>query len=183
VAGLLGLILIAPPFSIRAWLAFAKTPQATNNVYEQQYQMATFLSEYYMGQAVAANDIGFISYKADIKLLDLWGLASIQVAQAKRAGNYDTGMIDALAVEHGVKIAVVYTSWYEPYGGLPAGWEKVGNWTVSNNVVLGDTTVSFYAVDKTEAQHLRDHLREFSTQLPTGVVVDAILESQEALAP
>ncbi len=182
-AGLLGLILIAPPFSLRGWVAFASTSRAANNVYQQQYQMANFLNEYYTGQGVAANDIGFISYKADIRLLDLWGLASVEVAQAKRSGYYDTKLIEALAREHRVKIAVVYASWYEPYGGLPPTWEKVGSWTVPNNVVLGDATVSFYAVDRAEAQNLRDNLEAFSAQLPKGVVVDAISVGQEVSTP
>lgn len=179
---LLALILLTPPF-FRRGAVFSATPQATNNVYQQQFQIANFLSEYYSGRSVAANDIGLISYQNDIKLLDLWGLASIQVTQAKRAGIYNTDMIARLAREHHVEIAVVYESWYGLYGGLPKTWEKVGTWTVSDNLVLGDSTVTFYAVDKSEAQALRDNMNAFATQLPIGVQATVTLASEGSLAP
>ncbi|MEO5953602.1 MAG: hypothetical protein ABIQ44_14140 [Chloroflexia bacterium] len=179
----LGLILLTPPFYRRGWVILADTSEATNNIYQQQFQMADFLSEYYMGRSVAANDIGLISYQADIRLLDLWGLASMQVAQAKRAGEYNTELIAKLAQEHNVEIALVYTSWYEPYGGLPKTWEKVGSWTVSHNLVLGDNTVTFYAVDKAEAQELCDNLTAFAGQLPAGVEATVGLVSEGTLSP
>ena len=40
---------------------------------------------------------------------------------------------------------------------------------ISGNVVLGDRTVSFYAVDPAEAAPLAEHLRSFAPELPPGV--------------
>jgi hypothetical protein len=51
------------------------TPQASRNIYEQQYQMGMFLKRCYPGKAVAVNDICAVSYLADVRLVDLLGLA------------------------------------------------------------------------------------------------------------
>jgi hypothetical protein len=86
IAFILTLCLVLPPFAQRAVLSFEQIPQATNNIYDQQYQMGLFQKEYYQGYGVAANDIGAINYLADIRSLDLWGLANIDVAKARRSG-------------------------------------------------------------------------------------------------
>jgi hypothetical protein len=46
---------------------------------------------------------------------------------------------------------------------------KVREWTISNNVVCGNETVSFYAVDFTLSEELRGQLGEFHTRLPEKV--------------
>ncbi len=52
--------------------------------------MALFLKDFYAGNVVAANDMGAINYIADIRCLDLYGLASMEVADLKRAGGATT---------------------------------------------------------------------------------------------
>jgi hypothetical protein len=178
--GLTG-ILFAMPFALRAINSLTVIPDATKNIYEQQFQMATFLQEYYSEKEVAANDIGLIGYERDGRLLDLWGLGSIEVVRAKRSGSYNTETIRAMAEREHTKVAVVYDHWYNLYGGLPREWLKVGTWTVSDSAVLGGNTVTFYAVDPSEAQRLSSYLREYSGRLPAGVEVN--MNSSITLAP
>lgn len=148
--------------------SFIKTPRATTNIYEQQYQMGLFLKQFYKGADVAANDIGAINYLADIHCLDLWGLGSKEVARMKKEGNYyQTERISDLTRTQGVKIAIIYDHWFKD--AIPLQWIKVGEWKISNNVVCGDDTVSFYAIDPSEEKNLINCLRQFAPQLPRSV--------------
>ena len=155
--------------SVRGVRAHLETPGAVGNIYEQQIQMALFLGRYYSGQGVAANDIGAIDALADLRVLDLWGLASLDVAEAKLAGRFTTSWIASRTRAEGVRVAVIYERWLDAAGGVPPDWVRAGRWRVARNVVLGDRTVAFYAVDPDEAKALADHLQAFSRELPAGV--------------
>ena len=72
------------PLGARGWDAFTRIPRATKNIHEQQYQMGRFLAEHYEGTTVTANDIGAITFLADIGCVDLVGLASMEAAQLRR---------------------------------------------------------------------------------------------------
>jgi hypothetical protein len=163
------LALFTLPLVVRSVEATANTPAASRNIYEQQYQMGRFLARYYAHRGVAANDIRAIDYLAEIRLLDLWGLANSDVMRARRARHYTPEDIDALARAHGTEVAVVYDEWFDPSGGLPPSWQRVGQWTIADNRVCGGPTVSFYGVTAGEARELAAHLREFASELPTTV--------------
>jgi hypothetical protein len=167
VLGLLSVLILFPALN-RAWDALAQTPDAMHNIYSQQVQMGLFLRDYYNGGAVALNDIGAVCYLADIHLLDLWGLGTMEVAEAKRGRYYSRELIDGLAVREGIQIAIIYEDAIAPYGGVPQ-WIKVGEWTIPNRVTAAAATVSFYAVDPFEAQALAAHLYDFSARMPRDV--------------
>lgn len=153
----------------RAVPSLAKTPQATTNIYQQQYQMGLFLWGFYQGKAVAANDIGAINYLAEIRCLDLRGIGSRELAKARLNGNYTTMKIYQLSSRKRVKVAIVYDDWFKGKKKIPAQWILVRKWTIPNNVVCGDDTVSFYAVRPEARRRLVRNLRSFSAQLPSGV--------------
>jgi hypothetical protein len=155
--------------AVRGVRAHVDTPGAVGNIYEQQIQMGRFLGRYYRGASVAANDIGAIDWLADLRVLDLWGLASRDVAGAKLTGRYTTAGIAQLARSRGVRVAVIYERWLDAAGGVPPEWVRAGRWRVASSVVLGDRTVAFYAVDPAEAAPLDDHLRAFAPELPPAV--------------
>jgi hypothetical protein len=162
-------ILLAWQLGLRAIASFRDTPQATANIYQQHYQIGRFLRQYYPGQWVALNDIGAATYLADIHLLDLWGLGSMAPARLKLAQRYHADTIAGLAEEMGVTVAIVYDSWYDRYGGVPAQWSKAGQWTILGNIVAGDDTVSIYAVDPAQKDALLRSLQSYSPQLPGEV--------------
>ena len=146
-------------------------PQCTNNIFEQQYQMGSFVRQYYQGSTVALNDVGAVNFLADIHCLDLWGLANRDVTRLKREHNYHTRDIATLSKDAGARIAIVYDYWYGgAVGGLPADWVRVGQWTIQNNVIVGGDTVSFYALDPSEVSYLTQCLREFALRLPRDVI-------------
>ena len=157
------------PFVLRSMAAFTKTGQACINIYQQQYQMGLFLQKYYDKDAVAANDVGVISYLTEGNNLDLWGLGNIQVARSRKGGYWTPDFLDSLSRRSGVKVAVVFDSWFPD--SLLHRWQKVATWQIQNNVICGDDKVTFYALDMRDAPALKENLREFQGALPVGVGV------------
>jgi predicted cobalt transporter CbtA len=159
------------PCLVRAGAALVFLPQASKNIYEQQYQMGLFIRRYYQNSTIALNDIGAVNFLADVHCLDLWGLGNYQVTQLMRRHEYHTRDILRLSREAGVKVAIVYDSWYaREIGGLPREWVGVGQWVLPDNVVAGGDTVSFYAVDESETAPLMQKLQDFSPYMPKGVM-------------
>jgi hypothetical protein len=131
--------------------------------------MALFIKRYYQGSTIGLNDIGAVNFLADVHCLDLYGLGNFEVTQLMRRHEYRTRDILRLSREAGVKVALVYDSWYTPIGGLPREWVWVGQWVLPDNVVAGGDTVSIYAVDESETAPLMQKLQDFSPLLPKAV--------------
>lgn len=142
-------------------------PLATANVFEQQYQLGLFVNQYYNGKIVAVHDIGAISYLSNASLVDLFGLASMDVAKARRLGTYGADWIADYISKRDVEIVIVYNSWF--LGHLPSEWEELGRWKISNNVVCGSDTVSFYVPNSLWRTSASNNLRAFSSKLPTSI--------------
>jgi len=168
----LPLAFFAAPLLERAIQAHRDTSKAQRNNYEQQYQMGLFLHEYYQGAGVAANDIGAISFLADLRCLDLMGLADLDVFRWRRAGQFNTARIREIAHTKNIKIAIVYDYWFTQQCALPPEWIKVGEWSIADNVICADGTVAFYAVDRPESVRLRRCLGAFQQRLPQRVAVN-----------
>jgi len=162
------LLFALSPLPDRAAKALAYIPQATANIYEQQYQMGRFLKEFYEGMPVALNDIGAASFLGNIECVDLAGLANMDVARRRLRGLYESEDVREVVETAGVPIAIVYDSWFG--NAIPATWRRAGTWTIRNNVVVGSDTVTFYATQPGAFGPLRSHLLEFSRELPPTVV-------------
>lgn len=164
------------PLAARSGMALPRIPRASNNIYSQQYQMGLFVKKYYPNKVVALNDIGAVNYLADIHCIDLWGLADMDILKAKQAGTFQTVTIAELCRLRHADIALVYDRWFalKTIGGLPEEWVPVGKWKIGNNIICGDDTVTFYAVDPSEAEELTVNLRRFSGSLPAGVSTECV---------
>ncbi len=162
-------LLVIVPLEQRGNFGFRYTPQASRNIYEQQYQMGLFLQQYYRGASVAANDVGAINYLAAIRCVDLMGLGNAEVARERLSGKFNTAAISNITISKGVKIAIVYDDWFINDESLPQRWKLAGRWRIFNNVACGGEVVSFYAVDPAEESRLKTNLKEFSTRLPVNV--------------
>jgi hypothetical protein len=146
--------------------------RSTYNIYEQQYQMGLFLKKYYYRETVAANDIGAISYMADLNTVDLWGLGDNDVTRARRQGYWNAAFLQQLVERKKARIAVIYDSWF--WKEMTSKWQKAGTWEVSYSFMLGDKKVSFYAIDEAEAAELKKNLAEFSRSLPKDIKVEIL---------
>lgn len=165
-AAILGLFAFAATFQYLRYTL--RIPIAGNNIYEQQYQMHRFVTEFWK-QPVAVNDLGWVSYANENHVLDLWGLASKEalVARKNRKG---TDWMAELTREKGAGLAMIYTGWF---GGVPPAWERVGTLNLSRIAVtpaLG--WVDFYATEPTFASDIREKLRQFSATVPPDVVLE-----------
>lgn len=163
------LLFVSAPLPLRAAGAFHNLPAAARNIYEQQYQMGRFLQTGYHHTAVAANDVGAVSYLSNNRILDLWGLGNNVVAAGKLHGQYSPQFLQQFTGREHVKIAVVYDTWFDST--LLQQWTKVASWKISNNVICGADEVFFYAVDPAEATSLYNKLAAYKPLLPPGVVV------------
>lgn len=162
-------ILILSPFAIKSYYLLV-TPQATNNIYEQQYQMGLFLKDYYQNDSVAVNDIGAVNYYANINCLDLVGLSSNDAAKGHETNTFN---MTQLSNQHDIRIAIIYDDWWT--GQIPSNWIKVGEWTTpGKNVILGGKTVSFYATSPQYETELIQNLRAFSPKLPSNIQQNGI---------
>lgn len=154
---------------VRGLNSFRNSIRAIYNIYEQQYQMGLFLKQYYKQQTVAANDVGAISYMADLHTIDMWGLGNNEVANARRNHYWTNDFLRKLVADNHTRITVMYDSWFDK--DLPAQWVKVATWEMPYNYICGDIKVTFYGVTLAEADLLKKNLSAFASQLPGDVKV------------
>lgn len=159
------------PFYNRSVQALQMAPGGSHNIYEQQYQMATFLKRYYPDSTVAANDVGAITYYTNIRLVDLMGLGTLEVANWRIQQTLTPQKLATLTQQRGVTLAVLYESWFTSNGKslLPPTWVKVAQWRIGHNMVCGADTVTFYATDAQGVEKLKENLRQFAQELPQDV--------------
>ena len=164
VTAALFLVLVCSPLGIRAARSHVTLPQATKNIYEQQYQMGRFLGRYYRGQPVAVNDIGAVSFLADVKLIDLCGLADQELARLKLHHKYIDELALSRAGREGTPLAMVYREWFSS-----PSWTEVGRWWIRVNVTCTHDDVSVFAVDSSATGELVRNLAAFAPDLPADI--------------
>lgn len=156
-------LLMLLPLVERSYEAFNINIKASSDIYREQYQMGLFLKKFYNGETVALNDIGATSYLSEIKILDIWGLGSLEIAKANIGKYYTSDEIYRLAEEKQVNIAICYE-----LPEIPSGWIKVGQLEVPDATVSGKA-VSFYGINSSEADRLARNLKHF--KFPRGTAM------------
>lgn len=147
-------------------------PVAMKNIHDQQIQVAAFLHDYYDDAKVKANDIGAISYKSEIHLLDLFGLGSKDILDIKTK---NIQSFDAYVDRQKYDVMVIYDSWFENNKFIDR--KKVAELTIKNNIICGDETVSFFIPKNADPQYIIKSLTEFkNTKLPKDVSLDIITQ-------
>jgi hypothetical protein len=155
---------------IRGLNSLRNSIRAIYNVYEQQYQMGQFLKTYYYNQTVAANDIGAISYYANLQTIDLWGLGNNEVMKARRHQYWNNDFLQQLTRQTHTRLAVMYDSWFDK--DLSKPWFKCATWQLPYAYSVGDAKVSFYAMTEAEAATLKNNLKAFESNLPGDIKVE-----------
>lgn len=167
-AGALVALLVAMPLRVRAARADADTPTACRNIFEQQMQTGRFLAKYFSGARVAVNDIGAVAWLGDEPMLDLMGLASLEMARAKGMSiDRAPSPADIVRLSAGVKVAIVYDEWFAD--GLPTRWLRVGRWRIENSRSPAFPQVSIYATDPASYPEVITALRSFAPEMPERV--------------
>ena len=75
--------------------------------------MAKFVKLYAKDMNVGLNDIGMVCYYTNNKIIDLWGVANIEVAKSMRNGSFSTAVIDELAKNENMRLVICYQPWFE----------------------------------------------------------------------
>ncbi|MDX1936621.1 MAG: hypothetical protein SFU21_05875 [Flavihumibacter sp.] len=155
---------------LRGANSFRNSIRAIYNIYEQQYQMALFMQQFYKGQTVAANDIGAITYYAKLNTIDLWGLGNNKIADARKNFYWNNDFLQQTVKTTNTRVAVIYDSWFDK--DLTKPWHKVATWEMPYNYICGDIKVTFYGITETEAATLKNNLAAFQSQLPRDIKVE-----------
>lgn len=145
-------------------------PVASSNIYEQQYQMHRFIVDYYK-KPVAVNDLGYVSYKNNKYVLDLWGLASKDAFEYRQAAQ-GPGWMNQLAKSNDVEFAMIYEDWFKD---IPDTWIKIGELTLGRKKITpARNTVVFYAMDEDAYAEVVVELKRFIKTLPPGVIFNLV---------
>ncbi len=169
----LALVLVIP-LATRTARSMRQAPLAIRNVYEQQYQMGRFVRAYFRDREVAVNDLGAVGYFGGGRIEDLFGLATTPVARARLERRYDTAFIERWCAARGVEVALVHDGWFREATRLPATWRTLARWTIRDNVVAGDATVTVLATGPASIGRVRAAVRAFAPTLPRGVAVELL---------
>jgi len=146
-------------------------PNAAANQFSQQHQMAQFLSRYYDGKTMMANDIGHVTWLHSGGLVDMWALGSFDVLAAQRNGYYNATFMTALAAQRHVAAVAEYSPSFDFL--VPHGFAKVATWHLRD---AGDPrwqAIVFWA-PAADAPAMRSHMREFIATMSQDRVVAQI---------
>ena len=147
------------------WLVPLVTPLASNNIYEQQYQMHRFTTEFYKAP-VGVNDLGWVTYRNEHYVLDLWGLASKEALVRRRQAR-GTNWMNKLTRKHDVRLVMLYEHWFKK---LPEDWRALGKLHLGKRrITPASSAVAFYVLDAEAEEHARTALSDFQQVLPSGV--------------
>lgn len=139
-------------------------PAAVANVYQQQYQMHRFATEFFP-RPVAVNDLGWVAYRNDRYVLDLWGLGSEEARQMTEAGSRGPDGVRALAAGKDISAAMIYGSWLGK--AMPPEWCRAAVLETSR-VSSAEGRVDFYLADRRQRAAFETALEAFSASLPRG---------------
>lgn len=154
---------------------FLDVPVAMRNIEDQQRQMARFLREFLtLPGPVVINDLGLVALEGGRPVVDLIGIGDTDVARLKVSGDLSAAALGQIADRRGAPVAMVFDTWLEfPTGpkGPPASWVPVGKWTIADNRICGDETVTLYATDPRFVETVRRDFVTFSRTLVNRSVV------------
>ncbi|MDW8405858.1 hypothetical protein [Chloroflexus sp.] len=135
------------------------TPLAAANIYQQQYQMHRFVTEYYR-QPVAVNDIGYVSYHNNHYVLDLWGLSSYETLLRYYK---QPDWLATIVRDYDIKLVMVYEDEFN----IPKQWFKVGELRLGvPQISAAGSRVSFYATEREAIDGIYVALQRFVPTLP-----------------
>jgi hypothetical protein len=156
----LGIMLAMLLYGLRIF----QTPTAAELIYDRQYQMHRFITEFFPGPA-AVNDLGLVSYGNNNYVLDLWGLGS-EAARRARIESGDPNWMAGITRGHKIDVAIIFTHWF-PH--VPAEWRLAGTLTAdAPNYVGTENASDFYATSPVALPRLRAALALWSRDLPSG---------------
>jgi hypothetical protein len=143
------------------------TPRASQNIYDQQYQMHRFTVEYFP-EPVAVIDLGWVTYRSDEYVLNLWGLGSETARQLFNAEGHTLGPIRRMTTDAGVTYAMLYEEVFDD--GLPQEWCLIAQLSTPK-VTAPFRTVEFFLIDNDKEDMMRSAVQAFAPTLPDASTI------------
>ena len=138
-----------------------EAPTDARSIRLQQREMHRFAAEV-LRAPVAVNDLGWVSWRNNHAVLDLWGLASEPARRARQSQGAGPWM-DELARRSGVRAVMIYDGWFG--GRTPASWVRLGELRARVRLSV-NPRVAFYALDAQSAPAVRAAVAAWATGLP-----------------
>ncbi len=158
-------VVVLLPVLIRVQIpSFAN--RAMKNIHDQHLQMAAFVHENFPSSGIAMNDIGTTTFfNDDMRLFDMEGLGTLEILKVKK--QFDSSFLKEYVSRHNIEIGIFYPHLYQ--GKIPADWEMVGSWEISEKFVAAGSLVGFYAIAPGTKEKLIKALRDYADKLPKDV--------------
>jgi hypothetical protein len=158
-------VVVAMGLMLRIGITTLRSPAASRNIYEQQYQMAR-LAHDYLDMPVAVNDLGWVAYRSDREVLDLWGLGNDDARRARARG--DDAWIGEEVAARDIPVAIVYEDSFP--GALPDDWELLGCISTPDLVTVWRRDVQVYGTQDDNSAAAAAFER-FAADVPDRVTV------------
>lgn len=145
---ILTLIILALPMLYRSYIGISRSFTMPVSIGNTQVKQGMFLADNYGKNNVwALGDIGAPAYYSDVKIVDLNGLASADMAQLILKDGLDKDDIQTVCKENSVEYAIIYGEWAEL---MPADLTKVAADTTLNTTHYTEWIFDFYSVPEKE---------------------------------
>ena len=166
-AAALAAAMILWPFAELSVKSLLHPPRAMHDRFVEHVFAARFADRYYSGSTIAVNDIGAVSFYSDCRILDVYGLASLEpLALRGRPGGFSKDEVFRWAKSKAARIAILQTEWSEIGDVIPAAWIKVAEMQMPRVTGFGNTKIGFFALEPSEKVLLARNLREYGLFLP-----------------
>ncbi|MEO0898777.1 MAG: hypothetical protein AAFY71_20360 [Bacteroidota bacterium] len=162
------------PLLIRSVFFSANYPVFCQNIYQQSVQVGKFLERHYQEESIALNDIGAGTYFGQIQLTDMVGIGDQEVFKIRQQDQYTADQIQELTEARQSRIAIVHDIWVGSV--IPTTWLKMATYTIPDNVICADASMSFYACSTKEQEHLKQALVDFKQRIPKGTTLKLFFE-------
>jgi hypothetical protein len=108
-----------------------------------------------------------VSWLSSSPIVDVYGLATQDVADLKRHHRWNEAALESIVARRGVRAVAMYERVFEPI--IPKSWTLLGEWRIQNNVGVSEDTVGFFAPTPADVPRLRAALDDYAAKLPTTV--------------
>jgi hypothetical protein len=148
---------------------FVFIPTAAQKEYEGQYELQRFVTQFYHAP-VASDMLGYMNFDNPYYVLDLSGLSSEIVRQARarqaRADKKRPDWMDDLLASHGIGLAIIDPENVKP---VPNAWTLIAE--LRPAALLADdaqTHFAFYARRPSDVAHAVEAMDRFAATLPAS---------------
>ena len=149
-------VIAAHPLLLRGFLASRDVVTGAVDLYQHEYVWSHFFREYPPDGGLLVSDLGAVAYYTDVPIVDVGGLATLELLPASWKDPVDVPRAVRVARSRGVRISLIDG----PAGPL-TGWPCVAAWiTIPES--RPNATLWLSAADEEAASHLRRDLRAFA---------------------